>query len=107
MFISARRKTLGKHAQRVFYLGLAGKIMKVPINLKLSHKGLILVAIPLIFEILFVGILVVALKRTEYEIGRERHSKTVLYEANALLKDIMDSGMALYMCSTTGSEKMI
>lgn len=81
--------------------------MKVPINLKLSHKGLILVAIPLIFEILFVGILVVALKRTEYEIGRERHSKTVLYEANALLKDIMDSGMALYMCSTTGSEKMI
>jgi len=37
-------------------------------KMRIFHKGLLLVAIPLIFEILFVGILVVALKRTEYEI---------------------------------------
>ena len=79
----------------------------INLNLRLSHKGLILVAIPLLFEIVFVGILTYALKRAEYEIWRERHSKAVLTEANSLLKNIMDSGLALYICSTTGSEKML
>jgi signal transduction histidine kinase len=78
--------------------------MKINLNLSLSHKGLILVAIPLIFELVFVGTLVVALKRAEYEIWRERHSRSVLSESNTLLKNFMDSGLALYMYGTTGAD---
>lgn len=80
------------------------KTMKINVNLKLSHKGLILVAIPLIFELVFVGTLVLALKRAEYEIWRERHSKAVLSESNTLLKNFMDTGLSLYMYGTTGSD---
>ncbi len=79
--------------------------MKINFNLKLSHKGLILVAIPLLFEIFFVGVLVLALKQAETEIWRERHSKSVLSESNALLKNVIDCGFALYLYGTTGSDK--
>ena len=80
---------------------------KLNFNLQLSHKGLILVAVPLLFEIFFVVVLVFALKQAEYEIWRERHSKAVLSESNALLKNIMDSALSLYVYGTTGSERMI
>ena len=78
--------------------------MKTHFNLSLSHKGLILVAVPLLFELVFVSTLVFALKRAEYEIWLERHSKAVLSESNAFLKNIMDSGLALYMYGTTGTD---
>lgn len=81
--------------------------MKKAINLKLSHKGLILVAVPLIFEIVFVAVLVAALLRADHEIKRERHAKAVLTEANALLKNVMDCGTALFVFSTTGAEEMM
>ncbi len=77
------------------------------INLQLSHKGLILVAVPLLFEIFFVVVLIFALKQAEVEIWRERHSKAVLAESNNLLKNIMDSGLALYIYGTTGSDRML
>jgi len=78
--------------------------MKINFNLKLSHKGLILVAIPLVFELVFVGALVLSLKRAEFEIWRERHSKDVHSETNALLKNFMDTGLALYVYGTTGND---
>lgn len=78
--------------------------MKFNLNLSLSHKGLILVAVPLVFELIFVGTLVMALKRAEHEIWRENHAKSVLSESNTLLKNFMDSGLALYMYGTTGAD---
>lgn len=78
--------------------------MQKKLQLKLSHKALILIAIPLAFEILFVAILVFALKRAELEIWRERHSTAVLSESNTLLKSVMDSGLSLYMYETAGSD---
>lgn len=81
--------------------------MKINFHLQLSHKGLILVAVPLLFEFVFALVLILAIRQAEHEINRERHSKAVLTESNALLKNIMDSGLALYIYGTTGSDKML
>lgn len=78
--------------------------MKIKINLQLYQKGLILVAVPLIFELLFVGRLVFALKQAEYEIWRKQHANFVLTESNQLLQNFMSSGLSLYIYGTTGSD---
>lgn len=77
------------------------------LDLKLSHKGLILVAIPLAFEIIFVGVLIFALQRAEHEIRRSRHAATVLTESNGLLNNMINCGVSLYVYGTTGSERML
>lgn len=75
--------------------------------LKLSKRGLILVTVPLLFELLFVGVLIFSLERTEHEIWKERHSKAVISESNALLKSFLDTGISLYMYGTTNSESAL
>lgn len=54
-------------------------------NLKLSHKGLLLVCLPLVFELVFVGTLAVLLKQAEAEIIEESHSKEVVSQASIIL----------------------
>jgi signal transduction histidine kinase len=78
--------------------------MKINLQLQLYQKGLILVAVPLIFELIFVGTLVLALKRAEYEIWRKQHANYVLTESNQLLQNFMSSGLSLYIYGTTGSD---
>lgn len=58
-------------------------------QLKLSHKGLILVAVPLIFEIVFVVWLGILLDQTEREVQREQHSREVVGTTNQLVKNIL------------------
>lgn len=73
-------------------------------NLKLGHKALFLVAIPLLFQLIFVTALMFTLKRADHEIWRERHSKAVIQESNNLLRNFVDSGLVLYMFTITGRE---
>jgi signal transduction histidine kinase len=71
------------------------------LNLKFRHKALALVAVPLAFELLFVGILIVLLNRAEYEVRRAEHSKAILTETNGVINDFMKAGMCLYMFNQT------
>lgn len=73
-------------------------------NLQLSQKALILVAIPLAFELVFVAILAYYLRGAEHEIWRERHARTVVAESNTLLKDFVDTGLSLTFYGTSGYE---
>jgi CHASE3 domain sensor protein len=46
-------------------------------NLKLYHKGLLLVSVPLAFELLFIGLLAVALQQADRAIQAEAHARAV------------------------------
>ncbi len=72
-------------------------------GLKLSQKALVLIAIPAIFQVVFVAILGLLLKQAEYEIWRERHAKEVIAESNALLSSFIGAVSGLYLYSASGS----
>src|SRR5208283_2575780 len=59
-------------------------------NLKLSHKGLLLVAIPFIFEVAFIIGLYHILERSEIEASRANHYKAVASETNKLVTDLYE-----------------
>jgi len=65
------------------------------INLKISHKGLILVSVPLIFELAFVVLLVHMLNQADQVARREARSKQIVAEASELSKAIIDAGFSL------------
>lgn len=54
------------------------------VRLKLSHKGLILVAVPLLFELGFVATLYQMLSETEREVQREARARAISKELNTL-----------------------
>lgn len=80
--------------------------MKIP-KLGLPAKLYILVAVPLIAELLFVGMLMGVLKNAEHEIWRRSHSNTVLTESNSLINDFVNSTMAIYIYGTTGADSAL
>lgn len=65
-----------------------------PINLKLSHKGLILVGSLLLLELLFVAALSTLLSRAEQEALREAHSKEIVGKTNHVFQLLYDAGRA-------------
>ncbi|HEY9785854.1 MAG TPA: PAS domain S-box protein [Candidatus Obscuribacterales bacterium] len=75
------------------------------LNLKLSHKGLILVAIPLIFELGFVAVLYGLLNDAEREIQREARARAITKQLNRLhaLLTQQVSGISAYgLIGSTG-----
>src|ERR1700722_10413295 len=73
------------------------------LNLKLSHKGLILVAVPLIFEVIFLATLTYLLRQAEIEVQRQVRSKAIISQANTLSKLFYDAGVAMGGYSITKS----
>ena len=65
------------------------------LKLRLSHKGLLLVAIPLVFELLFVGTLFVLLERAENTVEREVRSREIISTSNDMSKSLLDCAYAL------------
>ncbi len=61
----------------------------------ISHKGLLLVSIPLIFELIFVVSLSFLLKQTQEVVRRETRSRAVVAEANQLSRCLFDAGTSL------------
>lgn len=61
-------------------------------NLSLAHKALVLVCTPLLFQILFVGILGVLLSQAEFERREEAHAKDVATKASTILRLIIEAG---------------
>lgn len=77
------------------------------INLKLSHKALILVAVPLIFEALFFGSLITMLHQAEIEIRREQHAKEVMICLNNLMGALMDGSKSIALYITLRQEEFL
>ncbi|MGH9549396.1 MAG: hypothetical protein ACRD3W_08475, partial [Terriglobales bacterium] len=61
-------------------------------NLKLSHKALILVAVPLVFELTFVGVLMHMLHQVDMERDREAHARDISNHCNMLLRLLLQAG---------------
>src|SRR5271170_6648898 len=75
-------------------------------NLTLTQKGLLLVSVPLLFELLFVGTLAFLLQQAEAEIKRESHAKEVSVATNNLLNEtsgVMTVLMAMIIKHDTSS----
>lgn len=61
-------------------------------NFTLWHRALILVAVPLAFELIFVGVLMYTLKQVDMERQREAHARDVANHANTLLRLLLEAG---------------
>ncbi|HEY9788484.1 MAG TPA: ATP-binding protein [Candidatus Obscuribacterales bacterium] len=64
------------------------------LDLKVKQKGLLLVAIPLAFELVFVGTLVYLQQQAETAASRANHSKEVVRRAEVIVADIYQAGGA-------------
>ncbi len=65
-------------------------------DLTLAKKGLILVSIPLLFELAFVAILACLLHQAESEIARERHARAIIETTNRLIRDLYEASVELH-----------
>lgn len=75
-------------------------------QLKLTHKLLIIVFVPLTFELAFVFVLSDLLHKAEFELNRETHSKAVIAESNELVKNIYDTSSALVAYAVSPSQQV-
>lgn len=73
-------------------------------ELRLKQKVLMLVAVPLIFQAFFIGVLGILLQSAEREALKERHSRAVVGESNALLNNFMTCAATLYYYNLTSEE---
>jgi signal transduction histidine kinase len=62
--------------------------------LKLLHKGLILVLVPLALQLVFVVTLWQLLTQADYQTRRLSHAKEVTLQINVLMQDFIDAGRA-------------
>jgi PAS domain S-box-containing protein len=74
------------------------------LQLKLAHKGIILVAVPLILNLGFLAILTYLLHQAEIEVKTLMRSREIISESNFLSKLFIDSGVALAGYSITKSQ---
>ncbi|MBX9686676.1 MAG: PAS domain S-box protein [Candidatus Obscuribacterales bacterium] len=68
---------------------------KSKITLTLAQKGLVLVGVPLLFELIFVGMLATLLSHSESEALRVAQSRAIITKTNTLTKLIIEAGAAL------------
>ncbi len=72
-------------------------------QLKLSHKGIILVSVPLIFATIFLAFLTYLLNQAEHEVEAQIRAKALVTEAGNLQKSFYDAGVAMAGYSITKS----
>jgi len=73
-------------------------------TLSLSRKALMLVSIPLAFEVVFVASLVTLQHQVEYERAKEAHAREVAMHFNNLLRILLDRGSSLVFSYLAKSE---
>ncbi len=76
-------------------------------DLKLFQKGLILVLVPIVFELIFVVCLATLLKQAEEGMIKENHSRAVVTTAHDLQKIFYDAGAALSFYRMTRDESFM
>jgi PAS domain S-box-containing protein len=73
-------------------------------RLTLSRKALLLVAVPLVFELAFIFILIGMLQQLELERQRETHARDVTMHLNKTLRYLLEGGSVSVLSRLTGSE---
>jgi PAS domain S-box-containing protein len=73
-------------------------------TLSLSRKALMLVSIPLAFEVVFVASLATLLHQVDYERAREAHAREVAMHFNNMLRILLDRGSSLVFSYLAKSE---
>jgi PAS domain S-box-containing protein len=75
--------------------------------IKLSHKAIILVAVPLAFELIFVGILASLLRQAEMEAEAAARSREIVAGGTHLIKLVQEAGITLYTIRNSSSPDLI
>src|SRR5262245_48346209 len=73
------------------------------LKLKLSYKGMLMVSVPLAFELIFIGVLVMLLKEAETEAEKQARSKAIIAQSSVLSRLFYDAGMTMSGYSITKS----
>lgn len=73
-------------------------------TIKLGKKALILVSVPLAFEIFFAAVLLNMVQNSERETQRAEHSRMVYVYADTLVRRLYQIGVAMYAQSTMGGD---
>ena len=73
----------------------------------LAQKGLILIGVPLLFELIFVGMLTFLLNQAEKQALSIAHSKAIITKTNTLTKLIIEAGGALSGYSSNKSKDFL
>lgn len=76
-------------------------------NLKLTHKALILIAVPLLFEVVFVALLAWFVVKAEREAERELNSNEIITTADSLYAAAQDAGISLYLYNKTPDQSLL
>lgn len=76
-------------------------------NLKLSQKGFVLVAVPLIFEIIFVLALFAMLDQAEHERHLEEHSKAIVSTSENVSKSLFDAASSIVAWNVSHSPAVL
>ncbi len=73
-----------------------------PEQLSLQKKGFLLVAVPLVFQLLFIGVLVFMLNQAEHDLGKESKSKLILSIGHNLEQGLLDAISLISAYAATG-----
>ncbi len=68
-----------------------------PWQMRIRHKGLVLIGLPLLTEILLVGTLAIFLQQANHEIERQSQARTVTAKAQEVLQSVMDLAMLCFL----------
>ena len=74
-------------------------------RLKLPHKLLILISVPLFFELVFVGSLIVLQRQAEVEAAQFARSQRTIAETNNVVRLIYEASTAFFIFSVSDSPK--
>ncbi len=76
-------------------------------SIKLWHKVLILIAVPLAFEVAFIAILLNLLNEGEIETRRLNHAKAVIACAGDIMREMDRTFLSLFMYLTTSADSAL
>jgi K+-sensing histidine kinase KdpD len=82
-------------------------VSRFKLNLKIRQQGAILVAVPLVFELVLVGWLAFALFQAKAQMDSESQSRAVVQEASGLGRAVLDAGTILFALRFTSNPKFI
>lgn len=80
------------------------KAFVAPMTLSLGKKALILVTVPLVFELGFVGTFAYLVSQVDHERAREAHARDVAGHLNVLLRLVMERSSSLIVAHFTSRE---
>lgn len=72
---------------------------------RLRHKGLILISVPLVTQIIFVGTLAYFLHQTSVLVAEQRQARQAVAQAKQVIEDASDSSVLSFCCHVNGDIK--